>query len=405
MKRILAQKINLTNLEPIIAKELISYSQRRMLILKLLQMKDFSKSVLIFSLIIACACQNVEKSNNLIKAEFSATTNNFTDLIESIELLPLETDSDHLLGEGAELIVSDTSFYMFDIMNSKIYRYSHSGSFLNSIGQKGNGNGEYLSLNGIQVNDNILTVHSYPDKILKYTLNGEFVSQSTCKGLGQFSHSFSDNTILTYYGYGTATRYRAALLDTDGVLEKFLSDGKTDKVLNYSSSIPPISNHKSRLFLIDSFSPIVYEYSNSALVPSLHFNFGKYSVPDEYYNYSDVFVAAEYLMSRAYAIINRYVENDSLKLVEILLSKVDSCNPYYGLYYKNEWHWFSFGEGNSPMSFAFRCFYDDKTLLFLLSPDAVHNLPDSLQQFVINYDISKSIAEEDNYIIAKVFLK
>ena len=92
-------------------------------------------------------------------------------------------------------------------------------------------------------------------------------------------------------------------------------------------------------------------------------------------------------------------------MVEILLNKADSGYPYYGLYYNDEWHWFSFGNWDSSMSLAFRCFSEANDLLFVLSPTAVHNLPEALRHLVVNYDISKSVSEEDNYIIAKVSLK
>ncbi len=367
----------------------------------------FSLAACLFCFLPTSCSDKSPSSTDAIKVEFGNPISNFTQLIESVEYIPLETDSLHILGESPELIVSDSSFYMIDVMNSRVFRYSQDGLFLNRIGQKGNGESEYNSINGYQIDNDIVTIYSYPNKSLQYKINGEFLQEHITGDLGSYSYALPDGKTLTYYGYGAVSQFRAAILNPDNSIKRgFLSDGNSNRVMNFTSLAPPISNYRERLFLIDSFNPIVYEYKNLELLPYLKFDFGKYSVPDEYYTFSDIYEAAEFLFSQNYAILNRYSESSDIKLVEIILNKVEEGGiPYYGLYYKEKWLWFSFGKWEAPMSLAFRCFSEDGKLFFVLSPSSAEQLPQSLKKHVTNLSVMESLSDDSNYILAKFSLK
>ena len=88
-----------------------------------------------------------------VAVEFNNTINPLAENISSIELIPLETDSEHLVGGVTDLTIAGDSYIVMDLINNNIFRYSADGKFLGRIGQKGNGPEEYIRINDIQYRD------------------------------------------------------------------------------------------------------------------------------------------------------------------------------------------------------------------------------------------------------------
>ena len=68
---------------------------------------------------------------------------NVSQIAEDIEFLPLETTDECLLGDNImNLVVTSMDIIIFDY--EACYRFDRKGKFLNKIGVKGNGPGEYV---------------------------------------------------------------------------------------------------------------------------------------------------------------------------------------------------------------------------------------------------------------------
>lgn len=101
---------------------------------------------------IGCTGHKVNADGN-VAVEFNNTINPLAENISSIELIPLETDSEHLVGGVTDLTIAGDSYIVMDLINNNIFRYSADGKFLGRIGQKGNGPEEYIRINDIQYRD------------------------------------------------------------------------------------------------------------------------------------------------------------------------------------------------------------------------------------------------------------
>lgn len=115
--------------------------------------------ILLLFLIISCDEQSKEDTINV---RFTTSIDPLVELVSSIEIIPLETDSVHIIGSQKDLIVSDDSYIISDASNGNIFRYSLDGRYLNRIGIAGRGPEEYTHINNVQLVDSLLYVFSIP---------------------------------------------------------------------------------------------------------------------------------------------------------------------------------------------------------------------------------------------------
>ncbi len=101
-----------------------------------------------------------------------------SDLCDSIWCIPLETKSQSLFKKPDKLIVYDQRFYILDKSGAeKILVFNEDGSYCHSIGTKGNGQGEYITIEDFTLDEEKeqVVILSYPSKVYIYDLNGNFI--------------------------------------------------------------------------------------------------------------------------------------------------------------------------------------------------------------------------------------
>ncbi len=99
----------------------------------------------------------------------------YTDFLSDIKLIPLETNDSILIGEINKVLGDENSFYILDAFNTgRIFRFDKQGKFLNFIGKKGNGPGEFNTpLDFIVFNDKVLVLNE-GGKIIEFDKNGNY---------------------------------------------------------------------------------------------------------------------------------------------------------------------------------------------------------------------------------------
>lgn len=364
---------------------------------KLFCFKAFSIFLLLSAL---CSCNHSKKGVPVLFRDGVAP---FAEVVNKVEFIPLETDSVHILGEKPELWVEDSCFIVSDWQNASIFRYSLQGKFLNTIGRKGNGPDEFSGIDGWSYEDGLLTVFSYPDKVLNFSLSGELLSRRKISNLGMSSYMVGKD-VLTYMGYGTGLNYRAALLDSSSLKKKLIEDTKNNNVFNFTPLSPVITKSQD-VFILDPFNPVVYKYDAEELSPYILFDLGRFEVKERYYSFKNPMEAAEYLFSRDYAYINRYAEGSDVKFVEFILTQDGEGKPYHGLYYKGEWRWFSLGGFYDSIGRAFRTISCDDVLYFLVAPECLREIPEEISGTIVNKSCLDGLSDDNNYVVMKVFIK
>lgn len=132
------------------------------------------------SLLILQGCNNrspvvSDNGGETVIVKYDSSPSSFFESVKSLELIPLDIDNTHLLGSSISLIpIEDGSYILTDRRNSKVYHFSSGGKFLNSIGQRGNGPGEYTSITDVQAFKGKIHVFNAPDKELIFLPDGIF---------------------------------------------------------------------------------------------------------------------------------------------------------------------------------------------------------------------------------------
>ena len=213
-----------------------------------------------------------------------------SDYFSSIELIPLETKKECLLDVFPyhRIVLNDNFIFMWG--KSRLFTFDRSGSFLNQIGERGQGPGEYQYPTNYFFNPDkpAICVEDY-QKIIEYDFNGNFISSFKKLMMGNFPLSnFSyagDGLFITTVRYDGENRYKYCLVNQNGDTVKCFPNhifyNQVEKFsLTYDRSLPPI-RVDDRLYLQDYINDTLYVLANSDLQPTYVFGFGEYSLPKE----------------------------------------------------------------------------------------------------------------------------
>lgn len=337
-----------------------------------------------------------------ISVDFNNSLAPLAKVVKSVEFIPLENDDDHLLGSTVGLDVVADSYIVTDYLNGSIFRYSLDGRFLNSVGRRGNGPEEYVHINDVQVCGADLYVFSAPSKVQRFSLEGELLDTRTSGDLGSMSW-ITDDGVLTYYGYGSGRESRFSLLSGNARTDYYPS---SEKVMNYTPTEQIFSESGDSVFVVDSYSDIVKVYTGRKMQDGPSFDFGKYSIPQSFYEYDDAFSAMDSILGGEFAMLGRYVCDGVRRLVTIhLQDQTGVMTNYCGLFLDGRWNWFLAGkEGSDALSKAFQTLKDG-VLYCLLDPALMSTFPSSLKSLAMNPEALESTSDGDNYILAKITLK
>ncbi len=329
----------------------------------------------------------------------------FADAITSVELIPIETDDQHLLGDNVYLYLSPNGFLLADKQNAKLNRYSIDGKFLNTVGRRGNGPGEYRGISDIQVLGDQIHVYDDPERELVFSLDGELLENNK-QDLG--FHSFRTSSgILSYYGYGAKKGYRVIYQrEKDGKEFGFLESDSKLLALTLDNDVFAPSADGGVVF-VDSYSPTIYKFYNEEVTPYLSFNLGRYSIKESFFTAGDAFLAAEELFASNYGIIIGYSESNEYKIVQLMLKdqSKDRSRLEYGLYNGKKWLWFSFSDLVEESMTGSLCFLCDGILYGLFTIEELNCMKDLFREKIINNELNSIAEDDDGYVLAKIRIK
>lgn len=117
------------------------------------------KKYFILFLIVLCLCgckKELEKDTDIkiihIKNDDIIQSVKLSELFDDIELIPLETNQNCIIGQIDKIINTDDNIYILDSRNAKsVFRFSTKGRYLNGISKIGNGPGEYYLPDDISI--------------------------------------------------------------------------------------------------------------------------------------------------------------------------------------------------------------------------------------------------------------
>jgi hypothetical protein len=369
---------------------------------------------MIFSTFIV-SCKNVinkvEKNSEgqlLLNFEDQYPSSFFSDRIfREIEMIPLETTDDCLVGIRPELLSDADHFFIKEHQQQVILRFDRSGKFINRIGQRGGGPGEYqgdVMDFDIDPEAKIIEVMASNSQLLRYNYDGTIISNRL---YGINIQSFAKAGTTYWFNLGVSK------LNSDGRLLKVSDDGtvaekflplKTDwfgfEDLNFTRSGDVIS-------FKETFSHTVYRITDNGPVETTIVNFGKYALPKNVYD-RDQFIVFEELNNKCWANIYKYLENEQFVYLFAIVQHNRKVTGYY--------HWLvNKRTGNSALQKLLpdnplfemmeeaKILTTDNELIFMANAPVLKKTADPFFNNVIT--IKNSLSEESNPVIVSLRIK
>ena len=378
---------------------------------------------MLLPLLWSCASQSGKGNVVFVTA---ADASALADAIRSIEIIPLEKINGSAVGpaRNSEVCLLGRDYIVADRLSSNIFRFSPEGKFLCSLGPVG----EIINItdgcpvgempdriSSFQVDKDEVTAVYATHRAVHYSADGGILSENTFEDLGVQSCFVPEGT-LTYFGYGTGRPYRVALLK-DGGMETFLPD--ESKVISMDPSAPIFFPYDESVYFTDTYGSGIYRYAGGEVSPVVHFDFGDTALGEKYFQFDDSFAAAEYMLSKRFTLVERYIRNGKYQIVETFTQDMGEVTADYGICKGGgEWKWFSLGKKDSSPFFNSLRQMDNEALYCLLDAGllatAVGQPSDSDAQdaglkaflpFISNPEVLRTVSAGDNPVIAKVYLK
>jgi len=202
-------------------------------------------------------------------------------ILRNISLTPLQTSPDCMIGEQFRVLESDQDYFIMDEVSKLISRFDADGRFLNIIGKKGKGPGEYNEMYEAIVSDQgVELLTGFPTtELTYYTKEGSFIERK--KFMEFFSLSFiihpKSNDYL-FYGSGYAHKIQRINKKSGEIADSMLVNTEGAKVFR----VHPFSKTSyGTILFCEHFINKIYEINSAGILEKYRLDFGKYSLEQD----------------------------------------------------------------------------------------------------------------------------
>jgi len=251
----------------------------------------------------------------LVAPEGRHQDNSFFALVDSIMLIPLETDSTFLLGSVAEVrCVQDTLFVLSASSSPALLVFDAHGNKLFALNQRGRGPAEFADITSFMVSNRYIILFDDSKAVLLFfDRSGKYLFQRDT------------------HAYGVALLGSDMLVEYDGANQLDLTDfyGKKRNSFQIGTrgieSIDPeyFAVSGSSLLFVEKVSQTIYKVTPESLTSYMHIDLGPNQIPDGYYkNFSGAPPNNMYMnlyqktmLGTEYSILNGYGCNESWEYI------------------------------------------------------------------------------------------
>lgn len=194
--------------------------------------------------------------------------------VDSIEYIALETNDSCLIKKVSDMAFSEQHLFVFDEPQQTIWVFDRKGKFLNKICKKGTGPGEYSTVHRFEYdakNNRIAVLSSFQQKLLYYTLQGEYIK--TVK-LGVKAQDFKlcpeGGIVLSNAGMDDASAGIYFQPDSTQVSQLLVSR-KPNHLVYFTPLWELCSYDHTVCFMAPNFDNVVYHYQDNQLTTEYPF--------------------------------------------------------------------------------------------------------------------------------------
>lgn len=276
------------------------------------------------------SCSNWEENKGLNTIQFNKLDKVLLEdfLSENkIEITPLETLSEALIGEISMAKYTRDGFFFYSHQDGKVHRFDNHGSYLSSIGKLGNGPGEYAQPSSFSVANNslyILSVRGTVSQVMRYSLKGEFIEKEILEDSPYSSFEVSNDGF--YFSTGSNDFFEGQkkihFFDNDlNIKGQFLND---EELKLYT--INENNFHKGgsgKLFFTEAFNNNVYQVGEDSISVVQSLDFGKYNLNKSAIEGTDLLKNFYSVMDNGVGLIRYYSESEDYSYLNFEIQQTE----------------------------------------------------------------------------------
>jgi hypothetical protein len=143
------------------------------------------KTLVLYAIPFLASCQEIrQQTDDVMKVDvFDTRQVPLSDWISSVEIIPLETNEQSIVGTCRHVEYRHQRFYIHDDRQHAVFVFDSTGKFLfNTLSNKGRGRGEYDSMTGFVIHPstgNLEILDPFSRKINVYDRDGNFIREIT----------------------------------------------------------------------------------------------------------------------------------------------------------------------------------------------------------------------------------
>ena len=195
---------------------------------------------------------------------------NISDIASEVSYIPLETNANNLIKNIRKVVFTENFIFVSD--EDGLYQFTASGKYIQQIGSKGRGPGEYLSIINYAVNESanvVLVVGEY--STITYDLEGNYI-QTFIKPPGIIFEFFDQDRIVFYKKNNVNSPINLIITSLDLKPIKFFYNFNPKPVTNYGLLGAPLYNFNGYIYFKEHWNDTLFRLQDSVLVPHIIFN-------------------------------------------------------------------------------------------------------------------------------------
>lgn len=262
-------------------------------------MKSICIALLALLTVASCSTNKEEGENVLVLGQGkSADLIQFSDLFDSVEFIPLDTERECLVTNVSKIVYYAGHYYMMDNYQQKcIIVFDGEGHFVRRIGTVGNGHGEYPSISDFTIDQERkrVIVLTNPSTVYIYGLDGSFQETKNISESLLWNVMSVEDGFICSSNHFTYTEGEDAFLfyefDKDFNVRKKWGEVFPQQlhVARVSSSV--LQNNDGMLSYIDRYANDIYSLRDRAV--RWHIEFPN-PMPRKYFISTDEFLRNQY---------------------------------------------------------------------------------------------------------------
>jgi len=244
-------------------------------------------------------------------------------VFKDVRYVNLETNPDILLGDNLYFQNKEDKLFILDRAHQKsLLIFNNDGKFVQKVGVFGNGPNEYPAANDFVLrNDTVEILSNAGPKstIYSYSGKGDFIQK---KELNYLALSF-ELVQNQYYAINTSFNkmlhdHRLYMLNREGKELKKLLPNNTK--IDMPIEVQSFSINEDQALYFEPFNNNIYKLQQDTIIPIYELNFGKYSIPEEFFN-TDIMHGFEIINKHGFSSIRNVFESKESIVFEVSTQK------------------------------------------------------------------------------------